>query len=191
MYQQTNIQYPRSHIQQHGISLLFGMSTHFCSPSLMGIISSAVQQIQYVEKFTVVNRQDFSQINEVPRHFSPPAQGWTAAGGLWWSAPARWLDRWLHSTAGSSWRPPSSQRRSPQRWGCTGPFSLSSGNGTSCQPPHSWMFRRVTVKWTKKTCYWCRRWTANGKTHWETFDVIIFHSRPYSGRGKKFINSLL
>lgn len=71
-------------------------------------------------------------------HGSPPAQGWTAVGGLWRSAPAHWLDRWQRSTAGSSWMPPSSQHRSHQIWGCTGPFALFSGNGRSCLPPHSW-----------------------------------------------------
>lgn len=76
----------------------------------------------------VVHRQDCS----------PPAQGWTAVDGLWRSAPAHWLDRWWHSTAGSSWTPQSSQLRSRQRWGCTGPSAPSSGNGTSCLPLHSW-----------------------------------------------------
>lgn len=106
------------------------------------------------------------------RGISPPAQGWTAAGGLWWSAPARWPDRWRRSTAGSFWMPPSSQRRSPQRWGCTGPFSLSSRNGTSCLPLHSWsggkyvLLKQATdYKWEK------------------TFDLKI--SWHYSGKEKK------
>lgn len=130
-------QYLLSHIHQHAINLLYGISTHFCGSSLNSLITWGIQQSS--PSVWATDRTSPG---------SPPAQGWTAAGGLWRSAPAHWLDRWRRSTAGSSWMPPSSQHRSPQRWGCTGPFSLFSRNGTSCLPLHSWRSGgRDVIRW--------------------------------------------
>lgn len=97
-------------------------------------------------------------------HGSPPARGWTAAGGLWRSAPAHWLDRWQRSTAGSSWMPRSSQHRSHQIWGCTGPFSLFSRNGRSCLPPHSW--RKEGEAWSGQQGVQKRRATNTSQRSW-------------------------
>lgn len=116
-------QYACSHIHQQTINLLYGISAHFCK-----LITRHFNKKSLLPVWLTV---------WTPRG-SPPAQGWTAVGGLWRSAPAHWLDRWQRSTAGSSWMPPSSQHRSHQIWGCTGPFSLFSRNGRSCLPPHSW-----------------------------------------------------
>ena len=164
MYQQTDIHYPSNQIITASNFFLERAPIFFFYSSTLSIVC--------------VNPKHLTSRLRKCYEISPPAQGWTAAGGLWRSAPGRWLDRWRRSTAGSSWTPPSSQHRSPRRWGCTGPFSLSSGNGMSCLPLHNWrsgvrdmirqMFRRITYKWTtnlllkqaldhKKRNIWCRK----------------------------------
>lgn len=63
----------------------------------------------------------------------PPGRDWIVTAGPWPFRPADWRDRSQRSTAGSSWWPPSCQRRSPRRWECTDPFSRCAGSGTNCR----------------------------------------------------------